>query len=319
MQNSRHREWDTIVQQVESEEEENCIQACCKVRSDSWGWRCIALFELEDRHALDFFSKRHGWSTEEKDLVARHPSTQCYACDHCRYEYAMYVVFSKDPLASLMDPDDLREAVSFAKGRTVKGGGTDRGGSFSGFMPSFYGVGAFNPILVKWWGRSAVQLCDTLQSQLTAERARYLVKHLGEESALRKNLSIFSPHKNDAYKNRFTYSTSLQIFLGGHIFPESNRAPVGLNPERFVEKCRSCNDYLIACEYGTEVCQRCKSSAVKNSETLQINCPICTKKKTNSLALGCGHVMCSDCVNEHATKSCPSCRKPVESRIVLYK
>lgn len=138
VQRSRHRQWDTIVQQVESEEEENCIQACCKVRSDSWGWRCIALFELEDRHALDFFSKRHGWSKEERDMVARHPPTQCYACDHCRYEYAMYVVFSKDPLASLIDPDDLREAVSFAKGRTVKCGGTDHGGSFSGFMPSFY-------------------------------------------------------------------------------------------------------------------------------------------------------------------------------------
>jgi len=146
-------------------------------------------------------------------------------------------------------------AVSLRKGRSYKSGGTDEGGSFSGFLPKFYGVGSFNPILVKWWARSVDEQCCTLQSQLTAERARHLVKHLGEESALRKNLSIFSPHKNDAFKNRFTYGLGI-LSRGNTSFPGSNRAPVGLNPERFIERCRGCDSFLLGCEYGTEFCPK---------------------------------------------------------------
>mmetsp|Transcript_30412 Transcript_30412/g.88947 ORF Transcript_30412/g.88947 Transcript_30412/m.88947 type:complete len:98 (+) Transcript_30412:650-943(+) len=52
---------------------------------------------------------------------------------------------------------------------------------------------------------------------------------------------------------------------------------------------------------------------------LQLECPICFETKGESTALGCGHVMCSDCVKEHASEVCPTCRKSVESRTILYK
>lgn len=52
---------------------------------------------------------------------------------------------------------------------------------------------------------------------------------------------------------------------------------------------------------------------------LRIECPICFETKDKNTALGCGHVMCSDCSDEHARSACPTCRKQVEVRIALYK
>jgi len=52
---------------------------------------------------------------------------------------------------------------------------------------------------------------------------------------------------------------------------------------------------------------------------LQLECPICFETKDETTALGCGHVLCSDCVKEHASEVCPTCRKSVESRTILYK
>lgn len=328
----------------------------------------------------------------------------------------------------LLDPEDLHGAISFARSKTCKSGGKTSGGSFAGFLPSFYGVGAFNPILVRGNARSTDQQLATLETQLIAERVRYLVKHLGEASALRKNLSIFLPLGEDKFPDRFDFGLDVSfLFTKARkaAFPKSKRSPVGLNPERFVETCELCETYLTGEEFGTKLCVSCthgkmkddsslnidpeeagsmkninepdydekeelratiaaqakeiknlkealakskveivdlteeegrtpvKESSVEKPQSqlaflheqalalaevkkeaidraataekrvedvmLQLECPICFGTKENSTALGCGHVISSDCVEEHATDACPTCRKPVESRITLYK
>lgn len=426
IQNARRRDYDDVLDKVyEGVEKGDFLLACCNVVYNKIppNSKAISLFEVKKGHAIDFFAKRHGWSKREKDMAIGHPIHQCYSCCRCRYEYALWLVFSRDPLAEALDFESLQGALSFVKGKNYKCGGTNTGGTFSGFLPSFYGVGAFNGALVKTDARTVDQQLSTLKSQITAERVRYLVTNLGEESALSKNLILFpgpsdfhpSLIESDQFHDRFVYDFELNRLFQKSAkanFPISVKDPVGLNPERFIETCRACKSYMVGSEFGTEFCSRCslytanmgdvsrdgfsfekladelmrkvdsqakeidelkeklamanpielvdlteddskaqptpvrpksqlaalheqakgmvkvKSEALQRAAKaekrmkevlLKLECPMCFEQKDESVALGCGHVMCSDCVKDHAEEICPTCRKTVETRIILFR
>ena len=42
---------------------------------------------------------------------------------------------------------------------------------------------------------------------------------------------------------------------------EPKRSPIGLNPERFVERCNSCKKWLLGERYGTKECAQYSSSS----------------------------------------------------------
>ena len=45
---------------------------------------------------------------------------------------------------------------------------------------------------------------------------------------------------------------------------EPKRSPIGLNPERFVERCNSCKKWLLGERYGTKECAQCNSGGSKS-------------------------------------------------------
>ena len=422
--------------------DEERVLACCSIGKDAYTAmdqcgvrsiynffprRSISLFEVAENHALDFLSKRNGWSVSQRRKVSSFSPLCRYACNQCRHEYAFWLVISRDPRADLLNPDDLQEAIAFAQSHGHCGGYS------GGFRPSFYGCGAFSAILVGDNARTIHQQLAVLATQIAAERVRYVVEHLGKESALKKNLPIFfdydmaSDHnprrfvQNNGFSDRFIFDhdlASLLVLASTFSFPDNKKPPIGLNPERFLVSCKKCNCFIIGAEYGSEYCSNCVREGISGPHTqnsqlgstytsdeikllretidsqkkeieelrakisasnpidtvdltmdedgdprpksemqkpksqlaalhdqaqamakvkeealdraataerkvddimLELECPICFETKEESTALGCGHVMCSNCVKEHASDACPTCRKPVESRIVLYK
>jgi len=237
-------------------DEEQCITACHCIAQGSSDERCIALFEIRPGHAIEFLSKRHGWTEDDRRLVASYPSTRCFTCQECRYEYAIWLVFSGDSRVNFLDFDlrDDEGGLSFLFGTNEKGGITH----FSG---SFYGCPAFNSRLVRDSARTIEQMGWLIQSQHIAERARYLVQHLGEEECTTyTKFSLYSESK--LCPDRFVADESLDGVLSvgeRRVFPSSAKAPVGLNPERFVEVCKACSQYLLGCEFGTTLCKQCES------------------------------------------------------------
>ena len=189
-----------------------------------------------------------------RSAISSFPATRCFTCRRCRYEYAIWLVFKGDPRVDLLD-FDLRdeEGLSFLFGESYKGGITH-------FTGSFYGCSAFNSTLVRDSARTIEQTRWLLESQKIAERARYLVRHLGEECATSKNFSLFE--EKGKYRDRFVFSDTLVNVLSkgeSRVFPNNAKAPVGLNPERFVETCEACSKYILGHEFGTTLCEQCKS------------------------------------------------------------
>ena len=44
-----------------------------------------------------------------------------------------------------------------------------------------------------------------------------------------------------------------------------------------------------------------------------LKCPICNSDFNHPLCLDCGHVICSDCLNNLLTKKCPICNTIINS------
>jgi hypothetical protein len=65
------------------------------------------------------------------------------------------------------------------------------------------------------------------------------------------------PRWTATFLETYLVRTRTEIFNGTRgrfsqlVLPGSNRAPVGLNPERFISRCQSCNAWLHDCEFGT--------------------------------------------------------------------
>jgi hypothetical protein len=112
------------------------------------------------------------------------------------------------------------------------------------FSRRFYSGGVFDAKKIHYPTYKALA---TLDSQLTAEKTRHWVKH----------------ETLEGYKPRFTYGTNLDALFeraSTMHFEESKRAPVGLNPERFIASCQGCQQWLLDCEFGVQFCEKCNES-----------------------------------------------------------
>jgi len=219
------------------------------------------LFELSEGDAIDFYSKRFEWSPEE---IARVNNIDPYlrmACRRCRFEYCLErIVMKKFP--TLMQDYELEED-------NLRGEFSYRAFYWSTFPASFYSGGCFDGTRTRECARRTVENVSMLYSQSIFELGAYVLKN-------------GSPR---GYKKRFVYGSSfpfkskrgnadLGVVVGGiaEVFEkasqtqlaEPKRSPIGLNPERFVERCNSCKKWLLGERYGTKECAQCSSSGGKS-------------------------------------------------------
>ena len=65
------------------------------------------------------------------------------------------------------------------------------------------------------------------------------------------------------YKARFLYDDDLETLFheaANKSLPAKGRAPVGLNPERFIARCEECKQWLHGCEFNVKFCENCLES-----------------------------------------------------------
>lgn len=202
--------------------------------------RCytVCLIEKSENHALEYFSKRDNWSEEFRQEVMSVPEEGRLACRRCRRDYGLQLVLDQVPsfIESVESVDDvLRGEVSYK--HTL--------GWCGGFDPSFYCGGAFNSYYVGVKARSRHQLLMVLAAQQIIEEARYVRKHGSRQG----------------YQPRFVYDDEIYYVFqeaAERNFVPSGRAPVGLNPERFIATCKGCQQWLHGCEFNVQYCEDCE-------------------------------------------------------------
>lgn len=200
-----------------------------------------ALIEKSEGHSNEFFSKRDNWTVNRRQEVLSFPEHQRFVCRSCREDYAFQLVLQKLPpeVQTAETVEDLLHGdLSYKQGAGYKGE----------FNPSFYSAGAFNSARVGDNARAHYQLLSALDAQDILEEGRYfLLKH--------------GSYKG--FKERFIFGYFLEGLFNvasSHAFPVSGRAPVGLNPERFVARCQECNQWLHGREFNVQYCDRCAES-----------------------------------------------------------
>ena len=249
-----HEDYSEMLDELEDdscvEDEDGAYQCCCAVVPCEVGTNAvpecrnhpgpylryhyrysIMLFEKSNGHGTEYFAKRFKWTEEERQLVDSVKPSHRYACLACRQEYAIQLVLAEAPVPE-SDVDILHGDVSFRHG--------------SWFSPSFYGAGAFNSERVGENARSLFEMLSVLHAQCISEKARYIQRH----------------NTDEGFVDRFVYNIELpKLFkdASSRIFPPSGRAPVGLNPERFVGVCEKekCGAFLVEREFGTKFCENC--------------------------------------------------------------
>jgi hypothetical protein len=115
------------------------------------------------------------------------------------------------------------------------------------FEPSFYSGGVFDSRRGPFADDFPLyQALTSLQSQLDGEQTKYFIKHGTKEG----------------FKPRFAFGDDMGSLFekaSAIVFSEGARPTVGLNPERFIEKCPSCKEWLLGYEFNTEYCEPCGS------------------------------------------------------------
>jgi hypothetical protein len=77
--------------------------------------------------------------------------------------------------------------------------------------------------------------------------------------------------------------------------------------------CKTCN-FLV---FGSKPeCSKCHSKKQDGSNLSESQCKLCFGETSEHMALGCGHVICRDCL-AHVSK-CPFCRQPIKSSTRLF-
>lgn len=195
------------------------------------------VFEKEGFDALDFFAKINDWDDGQRTAIeAVHPKCRV-ACRKCRWKYEDYV-FVKQNIGPDVTEEDLLHDRSFARRdpRRLPGRGV--------FVRSFYSGGVFDSKRHSDNAYTGDQALTLLESQRRAEKTQHFVKH----------------DTNDGYLPRFIFGTDIDELIketSTTQFAESKRPPVGLNPERFVAACDSCQVWLTDCEFGVKYCEKC--------------------------------------------------------------
>lgn len=230
------------------DEDRKLKKFCCCDREDHHGPYTMALFEKSQGDATEFFRQLYNCDNDRYQEVLRVPTHCRLACKPCRENYGLCRFvdgeFPVDP-----SEDVLRAEKSLKFGPGYKGM----------LQPSFYGGSVFDSTRVKSEARDYNQARALLHAQAKAEKFRYMLKH---------NNSL------KGYQPRFTYTAPVRwddeeyfdpldrVFEEGAklALPSSGRAPVGLNPERFIAKCEDCKDWLHGAEFGTKFCQKCQDS-----------------------------------------------------------
>ena len=227
---------------------------CCHVFTDGWGgldlghdarntYRYMGikysqrLFETHTDDALDFYSNRFEWSDDDNQRVRQICPHLRMACRRCKHEYLLVRVVMRE-FPNLMneyelEEDNLRGGFSYTQQRH--------------FQPSFYASGAFDSNRARDTARRTVENVAILRAQSIFELGSYVLRHGSPEG----------------YKKRFVFGDDLSETLekaNRTPLQEPKRQPIGLNPERFVDRCTGCKKWLLGKRYGTKECEQCNSN-----------------------------------------------------------
>jgi len=121
------------------------------------------------------------------------------------------------------------------------------------FGPAFYAAPAFNSVYVGLNSRFVYQIASSLRAQEFIEKCRYVKK----KGYVR------------GYTPRFAWDQNLADLFkktGNLTFPPCGRAPVGLNPERFIAVCKKCSAWLHGYDFHEDYCEKCEATETKDAE-----------------------------------------------------
>ena len=214
---------------------EGTVYCCCPKPSGLV--YTMALFENSPNDATEFFKNMYDWDEVKVQEVHEVPPHLRIACKFCREQYGLSQFLKEEyPVDEFEDMLHGMKTLWKSLSSGYKGD----------LEPSFYGGAAFNSKLVRNDSRSDIKAQSMLHSQSRAEMLRFMIKH----------------NTLKGYKQRFTFTRVISKYglekrenpLGPLqdvfddasklTFPESGRPPVGLNPERFIAKCKECKDWL---------------------------------------------------------------------------
>lgn len=191
------------------------------------------LIEHSPGDAINFFALKNKWTTDKrKEKEDIDPRMKCL-CRKCRYEYENYAFFRENPNRKEPAEDPLRSGEMFSRSHNHV------------FAPCFYSGGVFDSKRVLGNAHFRPMALNALESQLTAEKWKYF----NRESSF------------EGYKPRYVFGDDLdEVFtkLSETELQRNSRAPIGLNPERFVVACKSCNYWLLGYECGEKHCSKCQ-------------------------------------------------------------
>jgi hypothetical protein len=194
----------------------------------------MLLFKKEREDPVDFFAKYHGWSNDIRAEVEATDPRQRVSCRRCRYSYENYV-FLKRTTDEMHTVEDFLHHEMYNRQRRGK------------FSPSFYSGGVFDGRRGRFDDDFPVyKALAALQSQLDGEETKYFIKHDTKEG----------------FKPRFAFGAEVDALFekaSQIVFSEGARPTVGLNPERFIDKCPTCKAWLLGYEFNAEYCEPCGS------------------------------------------------------------
>lgn len=209
----------------------------------------IKLFERSPGDAIDFFSKRFNWSTQDMRLVNEIDPYLRMACQKCKQDYNLIrIVMANYP--DLLKEYELDDDI--LHGQFAYSSSTGSRYSYSGvwFEPSFYSGGVFDSTHVRRSARRTLKIYALMFSQSVFELSAYVMKHGSDEGYKKRFVFECGDYaESDLIRTlRKAQRTMLQ---------EPARPPIGLNPERFVEKCGKCQSWLVGNMYGSKQCKTC--------------------------------------------------------------
>ena len=140
------------------------------------------------------------------------------------------------------------------------------------FCPSFYSGGVFGSTHVRNNARRTLKIYALLFSQSVFELSAYVMKHGSAEGYKKRFVfeccdyeRLPKPVGMLAIRPKIKCIESDLIstlrLAQNTVLQEPARPPIGLNPERFVERCGQCQSWLVGNIYGSRQCSRCNTSS----------------------------------------------------------